>query len=88
MPDHYFMQVLREGLYLALLLCAPPAAAALVVGLVISLFQATTRLSDPGISQLPRVAAVLLALAVSGPWIGEQLVQFTSLLWQGLPMLR
>lgn len=88
MPDAYFVELLQEGLYLALLLSAPPVLAALAVSLVISLLQAGTRLSDPALVQLPRAAAVLLALALSGPWIGAQLTRFATLLWQGIPNLR
>ncbi len=57
-------------------------------GLVMALFQAGTRLTDPALALLPRVAAVFFALALSGPWIGEQLERFSRVLWQGIALIR
>ncbi len=88
MADHYFVEVLREGLYLVLLISAPPVLAGLAAGLVMALFQAGTRLTDPALALLPRVAAVFFALALSGPWIGEQLERFSRVLWQGIALIR
>lgn len=87
MSDAYFMEVLQQGLYLVLLLSLPPLAAGLLAGVVTGLLQAGTRVWDPAIALLPRVAAVLLALVLAGPWTGEQLVRFSQLLWQGIPRL-
>lgn len=88
MSDVYFMEVVKEALYLLLLLSLPPLGAALIAGLVSALLQASTRVWDPAIALLPRVGAVLLALVLAGPWTADQLVSFSQLLWQGIPRLR
>ena len=66
----------REALLLALLVSAPPLGAALLVGLLVGVFQAATQIQDPGIGVVPRLCAVLGALAFAGPWIGARVVRF------------
>jgi flagellar biosynthetic protein FliQ len=78
MTADYLLQVTREGLFLVLLVSLPALAASLVVGFLVSLLQATTQIQDQTLSFVPKLLAVLLALAVAGPWIGGQLVRFTQ----------
>lgn len=80
----YIQRVVTEGLYLVLLVSAPPVLASLIVGLVVSLLQATTQIQDHTLSFVPKLVAVLAALAVSGPWIGRQVLRFTEVLLQGI----
>jgi len=86
-PDH-ILQVIREGLYLVLLVSLPPVLASLVVGLLVSLIQATTQIQDQTLTFVPKLVAVLAALAIAGPWIGSQLVRFTQVVLQGIPLIR
>ncbi len=66
----------REALLLALLVSAPPLGAALLIGLVVGTLQAATQIQDPGVAVVPRLCAVLGALAIAGPWIGARVVRF------------
>lgn len=75
----------REALWLVLLLSAPALLASLFSGLFVSVFQAVTQLQDATLSFVPKMAAVFLALAISGPWIGSELGRFTTMLWQSFP---
>ncbi len=86
--DPYILQVVREGLYLVLLVSAPPLLVSLLVGLVMSVLQATTQLQDQTLSFVPKLVAVLATLAITGPWIGQQLARFTSALLHAVPLLR
>jgi flagellar biosynthetic protein FliQ len=76
---------LREALYLAILMAAPPLLAATGVGLVTALLQASFRIEERTISTVPRILAALIALAVAGPWIGAQLGRFTAAMLAALP---
>ena len=78
-------RVVREGLFLAVLVSAPVVLASLVVGLVVSVFQATTQIQEQTLTFAPKLVAVLLALAVSAPWIGAQLVRFTAAVFDAIP---
>jgi flagellar biosynthesis protein FliQ len=66
----------REALVLGLLVSAPPLLAALLVGLLVGTLQAATQIQDPGVAVVPRLCAVLGALAIAGPWIGARIVRF------------
>jgi flagellar biosynthesis protein FliQ len=68
----------REALLLALLLSAPPLLAAWLVGLLTGLLQAVTQVLEPALATVPRVAAVLVALLVTGPWMGARLLRFAG----------
>jgi len=68
----------REALVLALLLSAPPLAAALLVGLVTGVLQAASQLQEHALGAVPRIAAVTAALVVAGPWIGGRLARFAA----------
>lgn len=85
--EEYILQVAREGLYLVLVVSAPPVLASMFVGLLVSILQATTQIQERTLTFVPKVVAVFAALAVAGPWIGSQLVRFTRTLFEGFPML-
>jgi flagellar biosynthesis protein FliQ len=77
----------REALFLAVLLSAPAVLAALLVGLLVGALQAATQIQEPTLTFAPKLVAVLVALAVSGPWIGHQLVNFSRGLLELIPLL-
>ncbi len=78
---------LREGLYLVLLLSAPPVLAVLLVGAASALLQTVTQVRDASLSVAPKVIAALVALAVAGPWIGTQLLTFTRAVLEAVPAI-
>ena len=88
MSESYFVDVAREALYLVLLVSAPAVLASLAAGLVTGVLQTTTQLQDHSLSFVPRIVAVFGALALAGPWIGAQVVTFSQVLYQGIPMVR
>ena len=72
------LDVLREGLMLALVLSAPVLLSALLVGLVVGALQAATQIHETTVGFVPRVVAVFAALLLAGPWMGASLVRFTE----------
>ncbi|HMK71723.1 MAG TPA: flagellar biosynthetic protein FliQ [Myxococcaceae bacterium] len=85
MPTDVLLTVAREALLLMVVASAPPVLASLVAGLVMGLLQAATQLHEPTLSVVPKLAAAALALAVSGPWIAQQLSRFTLAMLHALP---
>jgi type III secretory pathway component EscS len=77
----------REALLLALLVSGPPLAAALLVGLLVGALQAATQIQDPGVAVVPRLCAVLGALAAAAPWMGARVVRFAAECMSRLPGL-
>lgn len=76
--DPALLHLGREAVVLALQLSAPPLGAALAVGLLTGILQAATQVQEPSLGVVPRLAAVLVAVAIAGPWIGARLVRFAS----------
>ena len=66
----------QEGLTLLLLVSAPVLLTVLVVGLVISVFQAATQISEATLSFVPKIVAAVAVLAFAGPWMMSTLVEY------------
>lgn len=75
----------REALLLMVLASLPPVIASLVVGFLMSVFQATTQIQETTLTVVPKLCAAVLALVLAGPWIGAQLAKFTTQLFMALP---
>lgn len=75
----------QHALYVAMLVGAPLLLTALVVGLVIGIFQAATQINEMTLSFIPKLLAMALVLVVAGPWMLHTLVQFTRDLIINLP---
>jgi flagellar biosynthesis protein FliQ len=76
--DPLLSHVAREALLLVLVVSAPPLLAALFVGLATGVLQAATQVQEQALGVVPRLAAVLGALAIAAPWIGARVVRFAS----------
>ncbi len=76
--DPALLHLAREALVVALLVSAPPLGAALAVGAVTGVLQAATQVQEPSIGVVPRLVAVLVALAVAAPWIGARVVRLAA----------
>jgi len=70
--------ILQNTMTLALELSMPILGIGLVTGVVVSIFQAVTQINDSTLSLVPKIASVFGALAVAGPWMFHQLVQFAT----------
>ncbi len=78
------IRICREGLLLTLVVSAIPVLAAMIVGLIVSLFQAATQLQEQTLTVVPKIATVFLALGLFGMWILRQLVQFAAALFENI----
>jgi flagellar biosynthesis protein FliQ len=84
---HQLNSILQQALYLVLVVSAPPVLMSLLVGFLISVFQATTQIQEQTLSFAPKVIVVFGVLALTGPWIGSQLVRFTFHVFDQFPAL-
>ncbi len=76
--EAYIISITKQALYLTLILTAPPVATAMIVGLMVSLVQATTQIQEQTLTFVPKLVAVIVTLALVGPWIMVQLINFAS----------
>jgi flagellar biosynthesis protein FliQ len=86
--DEIVIGLTKQALLLILLLSAPAMVTALVVGFIISLFQAVTQVQEQTLTFVPKIIAVFLVLAVTGTWILGTLIRFTQAVFSQLPEVR
>lgn len=79
------LELSRRAILLALQLSLPILTISLVIGVLISLFQAVTQIQEQTLTFVPKVVVLSLALIVLGPWILHTLVQYTAGLIASLP---
>lgn len=70
--------VIQQAALMILLLSAPMLIIGLAVGLLISIFQATTQIQEATLSFVPKIIAVLLSMVIFGPWMISTIVNFTT----------
>ena len=88
MSPEAIIRILREALVLVLLLSAPPMLGGMIVGFLISVFQATTQIQEQTLSYVPKLVTVFVSLAIAGPWIIAQAVRFASIIFESIPLVR
>ena len=69
--------LLRDGVFQILLLASPVLGAALIVGLIVAIFQATTSIQEQTLTFVPKLAAILAVLALLGGWMFSSMRQYT-----------
>ena len=74
--------VAREAVMTILYLSMPMLGISLIVGLVISIFQATTSIQEQTLTFIPKLIAILMSLIIFGTWMGKIATQFTSGLFE------
>ena len=87
MNELFALEVGRNALVLTVMLSAPMMVAALVVGLIISVFQALTQINEQTLTFVPKILAVFAAMVVTGPWLMQSLVGYTQGLFSMLPAM-
>jgi flagellar biosynthesis protein FliQ len=75
----------QQGLWMLLMVSAPVLLVVLVVGLVVSVFQAATQINEATLSFVPKIIAAVLMLAVAGPWMMTTLVEYLQRTLQAIP---
>jgi flagellar biosynthesis protein FliQ len=76
-----------QAMSLALKIAGPLLLVALVVGLLVSVFQAVTQIQEQSLSLIPKIAAVAVVIVVLGPWMLGQLVSYTAALFTSIPTM-
>ena len=74
-----------ETIIVAIKIAAPALLATMVMGLIISIFQAATQINEQTLSFIPKILAMTAALIVAGPWIMQTMMFFTSNILRSLP---
>jgi flagellar biosynthetic protein FliQ len=88
MTPESVLQVAREAVTIILYMAVPVVGVGLVVGLTVSIFQATTQITEPTLAFIPKIISVFLAIMFFSGWLTNTIVEFTLRLWEkGLGLL-
>ena len=75
---NFIIGLAQQVIMLVLEITGPLLLAGLVVGLLVSIFQATTQIQEQTLAFIPKIAAVIIVLLLGGPWMLNQLAYFTA----------
>ncbi|ACV58434.1 MULTISPECIES: flagellar biosynthesis protein FliQ [Alicyclobacillus] len=78
MTDTYVIGLAAQVMWLVVKITAPVLLLGLAMGLVVSIFQATTQLQEQTLAFIPKIIAVVIALLAFGPWMLQNLIDFTN----------
>jgi len=81
------IDIARQAMLVALLMASPMLGFGLLVGLMVSIFQAVTQVNEMTLTFIPKIIAVAAALAIFLPWIMRLMVDFTTRLYGMLPSM-
>jgi flagellar biosynthetic protein FliQ len=87
MTPQTVMAIGQGALEMTLMVSAPLLLAALIVGLIVSVFQAATQINEMTLSFIPKLVAIFAALLISGPWIITMLTDYMRRLFGSIPTL-
>lgn len=87
MTSDFVIQLGRDALYMVMLISAPMLGLGLLVGVLVSIFQATTQIQEQTLAFVPKIIAVFVAIVVFGPWMLSLMVDFTKELFLMIPQV-
>lgn len=79
------IEIGRSAMELTLLISAPLFIAALVTGLVVSIFQAATQINESTLSFVPKLVAIFVTLILAGPWMITTMTDYMRRLYESIP---
>ncbi|HAT1594889.1 TPA: flagellar biosynthesis protein FliQ [Legionella pneumophila] len=87
MTPESVVSLFSDSVYIVLLLLAVLILPGLIVGLIISMFQAATQINETSLSFIPKLFVTFLALILAGPWLLKTLINYTDTLISNIPYL-
>jgi flagellar biosynthetic protein FliQ len=84
-PD-FIVGFAKEVVWITLLISGPMLLSGLIVGLIVSIFQAVTQVHEMTLTFIPKILAVVAALVIFFPWMMRVLLNFTEKLFSNIPM--
>ena len=85
MTPESVMTMGRQAMEVTLMVAAPMLLVALVVGLVVSIFQAATQINEMTLSFIPKLVGIFVAMIVAGPWMLSVMVDYMHQMFSGIP---
>jgi flagellar biosynthetic protein FliQ len=87
MTPESVMTMGRAAMEVTLMVAAPMLLVALVIGLIVSVFQAATQINEATLSFIPKLVGIFVALVVAGPWMLTVMLDYMRTVFTGIPGL-
>lgn len=87
MTPESVMTMGRQAMEITLMVAAPMLLVALIIGLIVSIFQAATQINEATLSFIPKLVGIFVALVVAGPWILSVMLDYMRQVFTGIPNL-
>jgi flagellar biosynthetic protein FliQ len=87
MTPETVLTIAQRALEMTMMLAAPLLLVALLIGLLVGVFQAATQINEMTLSFIPKLVGMATAMVIAGPWMLKQLVSYTRMLIESIPSL-
>ena len=87
MDPQVVLDLYAQAFYLIVIMVGAVMVPSLIVGLIVSVFQAATQINEQTLSFLPRLIVTILVIMQLGPWLLQKLTEFTTQLFRDIPMI-
>lgn len=84
MTPEYVLDIGRQAIETILMISAPMLLSGLIVGLLVSIFQAATQINEQTMTFIPKIVAVFLSLLIFAPWMIKIMLSFTTNILQNI----
>jgi flagellar biosynthesis protein FliQ len=81
------LTVIKDAVYVVLLASMPMLGAALIIGVIVSIFQATTQINEQTLAFVPKIIGILFAFLVFGGWIISKVTDFTTEIFHSINVM-
>jgi flagellar biosynthetic protein FliQ len=87
MTPEKVMDIGRQAIEMTLILSGPLLLAALMIGLIVSIFQAATQINEQTLSFIPKLVGMFIVLILAGPWMLQMMVDYIRRLFESIPQM-
>ncbi|KAB8035660.1 flagellar biosynthesis protein FliQ [Janthinobacterium aquaticum] len=87
MTPESVMTIGRQAMEITLMVAAPMLLVALIIGLIVSIFQAATQINEATLSFIPKLVGIFIAIVVAGPWMLSIMLDYMRQVFTGIPNL-
>lgn len=87
MTPEAVMNMGRDAMEITLLVAGPMLLVVLIIGLIVSIFQAATQINEATLSFIPKLVGVFVTLVVAGPWMLTTMVDYMRFIFTSIPSM-
>lgn len=85
MENEFVIEVISQAIKITLMMAAPMLIGALLVGILVSIFQAVTQINEQTLSFIPKILVIVAAMVIFSPWMMDTIVTYTRELFISIP---